>query len=147
MTPTKHTMVLVAEDDADDRLLIQKAFTKSWNGGKIVYVENGEELLKYLKRQPPYDNETVYPPPQIVLLDLNMPKKDGRQALKEIKADKDLCKIPVIVFTTSRQPDDINHMYKLGSNSYITKPSSFEGLLTVAKEIEMYWFRTVELPV
>ena len=147
MTPTKQTMVLVAEDDADDRLLIQKAFTKSWNGGRIVYVEDGEELLKYLKRQTPYDNEMVYPHPQIVLLDLNMPKKDGRQALKEIKADKDLCKIPVIVFTTSRQPDDIEHMYKLGSNSYITKPSSFEGLLTVAKEIETYWFQTVELPV
>jgi CheY-like chemotaxis protein len=147
MRPTKKTLILVAEDDADDRLLIQKAFTKSWEAGKLIYVENGEELVKYLKRQAPYINETEYPRPQIVLLDLNMPKKDGREALKEIKTDKNLCKIPVIVFTTSRQPDDIENMYKLGSNSYITKPSSFDGLLTVAKEIEMYWFRTVELPV
>lgn len=147
MMPTKQTMVLVAEDDADDRLLIQKAFTKSWEAGKLMYVENGEELVKYLKRQAPYINETEYPRPQIVILDLNMPKKDGRQALKEIKVDKELCKIPVIVFTTSSQPDDIEHMYKLGSNSYITKPSSFDGLLNIAKEIEVYWFRTVELPV
>jgi len=113
----------------------------------LIYVENGEELIKYLKRQAPYINETEFPRPQIVLLDLNMPKKDGRVALKEIKADKELCKIPVIVFTTSRQPDDIENMYKLGGNSYITKPSSFDGLLTVAKEIEVCWFRTVELPV
>ncbi len=147
MNPTKQTMVLVAEDDADDRLLIQKAFAKSWEAGKLMYVENGEELVKYLKRQSPYINESEYPRPQIVLLDLNMPKKDGRQALKEIKADKELCKIPVIVLTTSRQPDDIEHMYKLGSNSYITKPSTFDGLLNIAKEIEVYWFRTVELPV
>jgi len=140
-------MLLVAEDDVDDRMLIQKAFSKTWEAGKLVYVDNGEELLKYLKRQPPYISETEYPRPQIVLLDLNMPKKDGRQALKEIKSDKELCKIPVIVFTTSRRPDDIENMYKLGSNSYITKPSSFDGLLTIAKEIEEYWFRTVELPV
>ncbi len=147
MNLIKQTMVLVAEDDADDRLLIQKAFTKGFENGELLYVENGEELLKYLKQQAPYNNEATYPRPQIVLLDLNMPKKDGRQALKEIKADKELCKIPVIVFTTSRQREDIEHMYKLGSNSYITKPSSFDGLLAVAKEIEAYWFRTVELPV
>jgi CheY-like chemotaxis protein len=113
----------------------------------LIYVEDGEELLKYLRRQAPYNNTEKYPKPQIVLLDLNMPKKDGRQALKEIKSDKDLCKIPVIIFTTSRNQDDIEHMYKLGSNSYITKPSSFDGLLTIAKEIENYWFNTVELPV
>lgn len=140
-------MVLVAEDDADDRLLIQKAFKKGTETGNLVYVENGEELIKYLKREDPYTNEEKYPRPQIVLLDLNMPKKDGREALREIKTDKDLCKIPVIVLTTSRQQDDIEHMYKMGSNSYITKPSSFDGLLNIAKEIEEYWFRTVELPV
>lgn len=140
-------MVLVAEDDADDRLLIQKAFKRGTETGNLVYVENGEELLKYLKREAPYTNEEQYPRPQIVLLDLNMPKKDGREALREIKTDKDLCKIPVIVLTTSRAQDDIEHMYKMGSNSYITKPSSFDGLLTIAKEIEEYWFRTVELPV
>ena len=95
----------------------------------------------------PYINGIEYPRPQIVLLDLNMPIKDGREALREIIDDKELCKIPVTVFSTLRQPNDIENMYKLGSNSYITKPSSFDGLLTVAKEIEMYWFRTVELPV
>jgi len=147
MVPRKQTMVLVAEDDPDDRLLIHKAFKKGCESGTLTYVENGEELIKYLRRQPPYTNEEVYPRPQLVLLDLNMPKKDGREALKEIKADKELCKIPVIVFTTSHQQEDIVHMYKMGSNSYITKPSTFDGLLSIAREIEVYWFRTVELPV
>jgi CheY-like chemotaxis protein len=147
MKLSRQTLVLVAEDDADDRLLIQKAFKKGFEAGELIYVEDGEELLKYLRRQAPYNNAEKYPQPQIVLLDLNMPKKDGRQALKEIKSDKDLCKIPVIIFTTSRHQDDIEHMYRLGSNSYITKPSSFDGLLTIAKEIENYWFNTVELPV
>ncbi|MBC7848312.1 MAG: response regulator [Chitinophagaceae bacterium] len=143
----KQTMVLVAEDDADDRLLIQKAFTKGCETGDLVYVEDGDQLMRYLKRQAPYNNEEKYPRPQIVLLDLNMPKKDGREALKEIKSDKELCKIPVIIFTTSKQQEDIESMYMLGSNSYITKPSSFDGLLSIAKEIETYWFHTVELPV
>ena len=143
----KQTTVLVAEDDADDRLLIQKAFKKGCESGTLTYVENGEELIKYLRRQPPYTSEEKYPRPQLVLLDLNMPKKDGREALKEIKEDTELCKIPVIVFTTSRQEDDIELMYQMGSNSYITKPSSFDGLLSIAREIEVYWFRTVELPV
>jgi CheY-like chemotaxis protein len=146
MNTKKQTMVLVAEDDADDRLLIQRAFKKGCENGSLVYVEDGEELIKYLRRQAPYNNDEKYPVPQIVLLDLNMPKKDGRQALQEIKSDEELCKIPVIVLTTSRQQEDIDRMYKIGSNSYITKPSSFEGLLSIAKEIEEYWFRTVELP-
>jgi CheY-like chemotaxis protein len=139
-------MVLVAEDDADDRLLIQKAFHRGCASGNLTYVENGEELIRYLRRQPPYNDEERYPRPQIVLLDLNMPKKDGREALQEIKADKELCKIPVIILTTSHQQDDIEHMYRMGSNSYITKPSSFDGLLNIAREIEVYWFKTVELP-
>lgn len=146
MELTKKTMILVAEDDPDDRLLIQKAFTKGCEGGELLYVENGEDLIKYLKREGPYSDDDKFPRPQIVLLDLNMPKKDGREALKEIKGDKALCKIPVIILTTSKHQDDIDHMYKLGSNSYITKPSSFEGLLALAKEFHNYWFRTVELP-
>jgi two-component system, response regulator len=138
--------VLVAEDDADDRMLIEKAFQDASSYGHLMCVENGVELIKYLKRDSPYDNCEKYPAPQIVLLDLNMPKKDGRQTLKEIKEDKELCKIPVIVFTTSRQQEDIENMYRLGTNSYIAKPSSFEELMSVAREIESYWFNTVQLP-
>lgn len=142
----KKVYVLVAEDDADDRLLIKKAFQDVSSFGHLVCVENGVELIKYLRRDAPYDNSEKYPVPQIVLLDLNMPKKDGRQTLKEIKEDKELSKIPVIVLTTSKQQDDIDCMYRLGTNSYIAKPSSFEELMRVAREIESYWFKTVQLP-
>lgn len=146
MEMMKKTLILVAEDDPDDRMLIQKAFTKVCEGGELIYVENGEELIKYLRREAPYSDEDKFPRPQLVLLDLNMPKKDGREALKEIKGDKTLCKIPVIILTTSKHPDDIDYMYRLGSNSYITKPSSFDGLLDLAREFRKYWLNTVELP-
>lgn len=142
----KKLNVLVAEDDADDRLLIEKAFQDGSSLGQLVCVENGVELIKYLRRDTPYDNSEKYPTPQIVLLDLNMPKKDGRQTLKEIKEDMELSKIPVIVLSTSKQQEDIDYMYRLGTNSYIAKPSSFEELMKVAGEIESYWLKTVELP-
>ena len=140
-------MVLAADDDADDRLLIQKAFKRACISGDLVCVEDGIELMKYLKRNVPYTDEDQFPLPRIILLDLNMPKKDGREALREIKADEDLRKIPVIVFTTSLSQEDIDKSYQLGGNSYITKPSSFDDLIQIAKEIESYWFRTVKLPV
>jgi CheY-like chemotaxis protein len=143
----KQRLVLLAEDDADDRMLIQKAFQKNFEEGEMLCVEDGAELLKYLRRQAPYKNEEQYPQPGLILLDLNMPRKDGREALKEIKADKQLCKIPVVIFTTSRLPEDIDDMYQMGSNSYITKPASFEELKLIAREIDAYWFKTVELPV
>lgn len=138
--------VLIAEDDEDDRLLLRKAFSQRFEENVLHCVEDGVELMKYLRKDAPYDDENKYPSPQLVLLDLNMPKKDGRQVLKEIKTDKTLCKIPVIVLTTSHQQDDIESAYRLGTNSYITKPSSFEGLMNIARELENYWFKTVELP-
>lgn len=138
--------VLMAEDDEDDRMLLRKAFSHRFEKNILHCVEDGVELMKYLRKDAPYNDESKYPWPQLVLLDLNMPKKDGRQVLREIKTDKELCKIPVIVLTTSRQQDDIENAYRLGSNSYITKPSSFEGLIDIARELENYWFKTVELP-
>ncbi len=138
--------VLMAEDDEDDRMLLRKAFSHRFEKSILHCVEDGVELMKYLRKDAPYNDESKYPWPQLVLLDLNMPKKDGRQVLREIKNDKELCKIPVIVLTTSRQQDDIENAYRLGSNSYITKPSSFEGLIDIARELENYWFKTVELP-
>lgn len=138
--------VLMAEDDEDDRMLLRKAFSHRFEKSILHCVEDGVELMKYLRKDAPYNDESKYPWPQLVLLDLNMPKKDGRQVLREIKTDKELCKIPVIVLTTSRQQDDIENAYRLGSNSYITKPSSFEGLIDIARELENYWFKTVELP-
>lgn len=139
--------ILVAEDDDDDKLLIIKAFQKTLPKENVTCVEDGEALLQYLNRYAPFEDMNSYPVPDIILLDLNMPRKDGRTALAEIKSHEDFKKIPVIIFTTSNLKDDIEITYKMGSNSYITKPGSFEGLVKVAKEIENYWSNTVMLPI
>jgi CheY-like chemotaxis protein len=146
MKPEKNIILLIAEDDIDDRLLITKALKESFAQAKLMCVENGEILLEYLNRQGKYSDDDKFPMPQIILLDLNMPKKDGREALKEIKSDASLKKIPVIVFTTSKHEDDIMVTYNMGSNSYISKPGSFEGLLALGRELENYWAKTVLLP-
>ncbi len=146
MSFEKPIQILVAEDDEDDKLLILKAFERSLPKENVTCVEDGEALLKYLKRIAPYDDLKKYPRPDIILLDLNMPRKDGREALAEIKSNDDLKSIPVIIFSTSNNKDDIRITYKLGSSSFITKPSSFEELVKITEEIENYWSKTVLLP-
>lgn len=147
MKTDKNIILLIAEDDIDDRLLITKAFKEGFSQAKLICVENGEVLLQYLKREGKFNNDEKFPLPHIILLDLNMPKKDGREALREIKSDILLKKIPVIVFTTSKHEDDIKVTYTMGTNSYISKPGSFEGLVALGKELETYWANTVLLPV
>jgi two-component system response regulator len=138
--------ILMAEDDADDRQLTKEAFEESRVANDLHFVENGVELLDYLKRQGKYSNPEKSPRPGLILLDLNMPKKDGREALEEIKADPALQRIPVVVLTTSKQEEDILRSYELHANSYITKPVTFEALVKVVKAIGQYWFGIVELP-
>ena len=138
--------ILVAEDDIDDRLLITKAFKESFDKANLICVENGEILLSYLRREGKYQDQNKYPAPNLILLDLNMPKKDGREALVEIKSDENFKTIPVIIFTTSQLEDDIKATYTSGTNSYITKPGTFDGLLSVGKELQTYWGKTVLLP-
>ncbi len=137
--------ILIADDDEEDRLLIQDAFEESKIANPIQYVEDGEELMDYLYRKGKYSDENKFPLPGIVLLDLNMPKKDGREALKEIKSDSKLRKIPVIVLTTSKAEEDIVRSYELGVNSFITKPVSFKGLVEVIQTLSKYWFEIVKL--
>ncbi len=146
MSFEKPIQILVAEDDEDDKLLILKAFERTLPKEKVTCVEDGEALLKYLRHTAPYDDLAKHPKPDIILLDLNMPRKDGRAALAEIKSCEDLKSIPVIIFTTSNSADDIKVTYKMGSSSYITKPGSFEELVRIAEEIENYWSKTVLLP-
>lgn len=146
MSFEKPIQILVAEDDEDDKLLILKAFERTLPKEKIACVEDGEALLNYLKHAAPYDDPEKYPKPDIILLDLNMPRKDGREALAEIKGCEDLKSIPVIIFTTSNNADDIQVTYKMGSSSYITKPGSFEELVKITEEIENYWSKIVLLP-
>lgn len=147
MLSTKSIVILMADDDADDRLLAKDALTECRLANDLYFVENGEELLDYLKRRGKYTQMTDSPRPGLILLDLNMPKKDGREALKEIKADPELRKIPVVVLTTSKADTDIGSIYELGANSFISKPVSFDSLVEVMKVLGRYWFEIVELPV
>jgi len=147
MTGTgKQVVILMADDDADDRLLAQDALTECRLASDLHFVENGEELIDYLTRKGKYQYGNS-PRPSLILLDLNMPRKDGREALREIKADPELRRIPVVVLTTSRADTDIGRIYDLGANSFITKPVTFDSLVNVMKTLGSYWLDIVELPV
>ena len=146
MTTPRPITILMADDDADDRLLTQDALKESRLNNELVCVEDGEELLDYLKHRGKYANAATAPRPGIILLDLNMPRKDGREALKDIKADPALRDIPIVVFTTSKAEEDIYRTYQLGVNSFITKPVTFDGLIEVMRTLGTYWFEIVELP-
>lgn len=138
-------VILMADDDDDDFVLTQKALKESKLLNTLIRVSDGEELLDYLMRRGDYEGKET-PRPGVILLDLNMPRKDGREALKEIKSDPELNDIPVVVFTTSKAEEDIYRSYKLGVNSFITKPVTFENLIDVMKALGKYWFEIVELP-
>ncbi len=138
--------ILLAEDDADDRLLAEDALAESHISGSLRCVEDGEELLDYLHRRGGYADPGRSPRPDIILLDLNMPRKDGREALREIKSDPDLRRIPVIALTTSKESEDVRKTYDLGVSSYIKKPVSFDGLVDVMRMLGKYWNEMVELP-
>jgi len=136
----------MADDDADDRLLAQDALTETQLANDLHFVENGEELLDYLQRRGRF-NKFNAPRPGLILLDLNMPRKDGREALREIKQDPELRRIPVVVLTTSKADTDITRIYDLGANSFIAKPVTFDSLVHVMKTLATYWLNIVELPV
>ncbi len=138
--------ILVADDDPDDRMMIQEAFTENRIANQIVFVEDGEQLMAYLRREELFAKYKGEPYPGIILLDLNMPKKDGREALRELKADPELCRIPIVVLTTSQAEEDIVRTYGLGVSSFITKPVSFEGLVDAVRVICQYWIQIVALP-
>ena len=138
--------ILMADDDADDRALTKEALEEGRLMNTIRFVENGEELVDYLKRVGRYAPPAEAPRPGLILLDLNMPRKDGRAVLKEIKSDPDLRTIPVVVLTTSKADEDVYRSYDLGVNSYIVKPVTFEALVDILQTLEKYWFEIVELP-
>ncbi len=136
----------MADDDPEDRLLTQEAFEENGLTNDLRFVEDGIELLDYLHQRGRYSDPTTAPRPGLILLDLNMPRKNGRQALQELKADPELRRIPVVVLTTSQADEDIVETYDLGCSSFITKPVSFEGLVKVTKSISDYWFSIVQIP-
>lgn len=138
--------ILMADDDADDRLMARDALEEAKLANDMRFVENGEELMDYLRHCGKYSNPQDSPRPGLILLDLNMPKKDGREALAEIRSDPNLRHIPVVVLTTSKAEEDIYRTYDLGVNSFITKPVSFDGLVEVMRTLGKYWFEIVRLP-
>ena len=145
-TKGKLITILMADDDEDDRMMAREALEESRVVNDFRVVEDGEELMDYLHRQGQYADPKASPVPGLILLDLNMPKKDGREALAEIKEDPNLRHIPVVVLTTSSADEDIVKTYDLGVNSFITKPVGFEGLVNVMKALGKYWIEIVELP-
>jgi CheY-like chemotaxis protein len=146
MKNRKSICILVAEDDQEDCLFIREAFKEGLLVNSLQFVEDGEDLMDYLRRQGRYQDPSSSPRPGIILLDLNMPRKDGREALREIKSDPDLKGIPIVVLTTSKDEEDVLRSYDLGANSYITKPVTFSGLVDAIKTLGRYWFEIVELP-
>ena len=138
--------ILMADDDADDRLFAKEALEEARLANDLHFVEDGEELMDYLHHRGRFADLNGCPRPGLILLDLNMPRKDGREALKEIKSDPDLRRIPVVVLTTSKTEEDIYRTYDLGVNSFITKPVSFAAMVEAMKTLGKYWFEIVELP-
>lgn len=146
MKPSKarNVLILMADDDADDRYLTKAAFEESQVKCDIYFVEDGDEVFDFLYSRGKFtDHQELLP--SLIMLDLNMPKKDGRQVLDEIKKSPSLKHIPIIIFTTSKSPEDVRQVYRMGASSFITKPTSFEDLLEVARSIGTYWVNTATL--
>lgn len=138
--------ILIADDDNDDQYMMKQAFTNINLNENIRTVNDGVELLDYLHKKGRYrDAETLMP--RVILLDLNMPKKDGRECLKEIKAHSVLKKIPIVIYSTSSNPDDISYAYENGASSYIIKPYSYQELVKIMEVFKQYWFNIVKTPV
>lgn len=142
----ERVVILMADDDAEDRMLTRRALTESHLRNELHCVEDGEELLDYLQCRGKYSDPYHAPRPGVILLDLNMPRLDGREALQAIKADPALRHIPVVVLTTSEEEEDIYRSYDLGASSYITKPVTFQALVEVMRGLGNYWFEIVRLP-
>jgi CheY-like chemotaxis protein len=139
--------ILMADDDEEDCELTRDALQDARLANEMKFVHDGQELIDYLRREGRYADPSLDAPrPGIILLDLNMPKKDGREALAEIKADEALRRIPIIVLTTSKDEEDVLRTYDLGVNSFITKPVTFTGLVEVMRTWTRYWLEIVELP-
>lgn len=146
MSARNTVLILIAEDDPEDRMLAKDALEENRLVNQVQFVEDGEALMDYLNNKGEFADTNKYPKPGLILLDLNMPKKDGREALREIKSDPQLKLIPIVILTTSKAEEDIVRSYNLGVNSFITKPVTFDSLVEIMRTLSKYWFEIVELP-
>jgi CheY-like chemotaxis protein len=142
----KPVAILMADDDPEDCQLAREALEESRLANDFHTVADGEELLDYLYHRGKFSDPATSPRPGLILLDLNMPRLDGREALSVIKADPELRSIPIVVLTTSQAEEDVYRSYDLGANSYVTKPVTFDALVQLTKVLTQYWFHIVELP-
>jgi CheY-like chemotaxis protein len=147
MTHSSRITILVADDDAEDRLMIKEALKENHLADDLYFVNDGEDLMDFLLHKGEFQKRESFPRPGLILLDLNMPKKDGLEALAEIKKNPNLRTIPVVVLTTSTAQEGICRTYDLGGNSFITKPVTFDAFVSVARHLGRYWFEVVELPI
>lgn len=143
----KSIIILIAEDDPEDQLLTIEALEESKLVNTVHFVENGEDLILYLENKGRFEDKIKYPKPGIILLDLNMPKMDGREALQIIKSKEMLRMIPIVILTTSKAEEDILRSYDLGVSSFISKPVTFNALVEIMKTLGKYWLEIVELPI
>jgi CheY-like chemotaxis protein len=143
---SESNVILLAEDDADDRMLVKRVLENELGVTDVRTVWNGEDLMEYLRRKGAYASPEEAPRPALILLDLNMPRKDGREALTEIKSDPELRSIPVIVLTTSNSENDVEQSYLAGVNAYVTKPARFSEMVEAFRRLHDFWFGVVRLP-
>ena len=146
MSATKPLCLLIADDDENDYVLLNCAARRAQLPAQLCWVKDGLELLEYLRGQGCYRDSANYPKPAVVLLDLNMPRKNGRDTLQEIRKDPGLRSLPVVIFTTSKSTEEIQFTYEAGANSFITKPPEFQRLVEIMAALKHYWFQTVALP-
>lgn len=142
----KNITILMAEDDMDDQFLTKEALADTKFNNALCFVSDGVELMDYLHQRGLYSEKEKFPLPDLILLDLNLPRMDGREALKEIKADSNLRRIPVVILTTSKEEEDIFSSYNLGASGFISKPVTYTELVKVMKTLNEYWVSVVELP-
>lgn len=140
-------IILMADDDSDDQLLAREALAEFGSSSDLRTVDNGLEVIDYLKRTGRFEDPASSPRPDLILLDLNMPCKDGREVLAHLKADPNMKSIPVVVLSTSRADTDVREIYDRGANSFITKPAAFDELVRVLQTISDYWFGVVQMPM
>jgi len=146
MAEARTYTILMADDDADDCLLVRDALRETGRGYDLRFVRDGEEISDYLHRRGAYTNGSDAPRPDLILLDLKMPRRGGLEVLGDLKTDPGLRHIPVVALTTSTAEDDIDFSYEMGVNSYITKPTTFRALVEMMDTLSRYWFDLVELP-
>jgi CheY-like chemotaxis protein len=141
--PVQPIEVLLVEDDPGDVVLITEAFEHNKVNNRLNVVADGVEALQFLRREPPYEDAKE---PDLILLDLNLPRKDGREVLAEVKDDGDLRRIPVVVLTTSKAEEDVLRSYDLHANAYVTKPVDFDRFIEVVRQIDEFFVSVVKLP-